>query len=125
MLKILETVPARLEENILLAAFAALYPNWTTSASLLAFYKEQLGREFSAQQLRMALQRGTRDCLIERRTSVDPALKVDNPRRGRIVVLEHRMTAAGVTIFNRRERERAIILGYDPVFIALADDEAG
>jgi hypothetical protein len=120
-----EEAPTRLDEGLLLCAFAALYPQWTTSSALKTFMETRLACNISGAQVRNALQRAMNNCLFERRPAVDPALKVNGPRRGPRVIFEYRLSAEGVAIFNRRERERALIIGYEPILVPVPRNEYG
>jgi hypothetical protein len=120
----LEAAPTRLEEGLLLCAFAARSPNWMTSSALTEFLHDRLSCEFSGPQVRNALCRAMESFLLERRLAVDPALKTSGPRTGRKTVFEYRLSPEGVTIFNRRERERAGVLGYAPVLVPVPHDKA-
>lgn len=119
----IEAAPTRLEEGLLLCAFAAQSPNWMTSSALAIFLHDRLSCTFSGPQVRNALCRAMESCLLDRRLAVDPALKISGPRTGRKTVFEYRLSSEGAAIFNRRERERAGVLGYVPVLVPVPHDK--
>jgi hypothetical protein len=116
---LIKKTPNKLSEELVLCAFASVHPDWINSATFIKIMRDRLQGKFSDEHVRVALGRACGSFLVERRAALDPALEQCG-RRGRKTVFEYALTRFGAEAFNVRERDRALILGYDPIVLDLS-----